>query len=104
MENLPMRKLTLVAIATTFIGGQALAAPVPTATGTVVKGVDQTPILSVRKKRHKRSRMNSGAMSGQPGNPNVPSTAPMQGGATQGSGSMGGGGGMGGAPTTGTSR
>jgi hypothetical protein len=100
-----MRKLTLVAIAAMFIGTQAtIAAPLPAAPGQALKDMDQTPIITVKKKRHKRSRTNSGAMSGQPGNPNAPATAPMQGGASQGSGSMGGGGGMGGAPTTGTSR
>jgi len=100
-----MRKLTLVTVAATFIGAQAtLAAALPTATGQVLKGINETPIITVRKKRHKKSRRSSGGMMGQPGNANTPATAPMQGGATQGSGSMGGGGGMGGAPTTGTSR
>jgi hypothetical protein len=98
-----MRKLSLVATAAMFIATQAaLAAPLPTATGQQIKGMDDSPIISVRKKRHKKSR--GGAMSEQPGNPNAPASAPTQGGATQGSGSMGGGGGMGGAPTTGTSR
>ncbi|MBV8850589.1 MAG: hypothetical protein JOZ16_13505 [Methylobacteriaceae bacterium] len=99
-----MRKLTLIATAAMFIGAQAaLAAPLPTASGPGMKGMNDNPIVSVKhKKRHKKSRM--GGMDGQPGNPNMPAGAPMQGGATQGSGSMGGGGGMGGAPTSGTSR
>jgi hypothetical protein len=59
--------------------------------------MDETPIISVKKKkRHKKSSASSGeSMSSQPGNPNAPATRPMQGGATQGSGSMGGGGGNG---------
>jgi hypothetical protein len=99
-----MRKLTLIATAAMFIGAQAaLAAPLPSATGATMKGMDETPIVSVKKKkRSKRSR--AGSMESQPGNPNMPAGSPTQGGATQGSGSMGGGGGMGGAPTSGTSR
>src|SRR3954454_24887504 len=101
-----MPKLPLIATAVIFIASQAaVAAPLPTASGPQLRGMDETPIISVKKKkRHKRSSASSGQSMGQPGNPNAPSTAPMQGGATQGSGSMGGGGGMGGAPTTGTSR
>jgi hypothetical protein len=102
-----MRKLSLVSTAAIFIATQAaLAAPLPTATGPQIKGMDDAPIISARKKRHKKSRgaMQGDSMRDQPGNPNAPATQPRQGGATQGSGSMGGGGGMGGAPTTGTSR
>ena len=102
-----MRKLPLMAAAVMFIATQAaVAAPLPTATGPQLRGMDETPIISVKKKkRQKKSSASSGeSMSSQPGNPNAPATRPTQGGATQGSGSMGGGGGMGGAPTTGTSR
>jgi hypothetical protein len=98
-----MRKLPLIATAAMFIVTQAVAVPLPSATGPQLRSMHDSPIISVKKKRHKKSRA-SGAMSSQPGNPNAPATQPMQGGATQGSGSMGGGGGMGGAPTTGTSR
>src|SRR4051794_20028134 len=101
-----MRKLPLIATAAMFLAAQAtLAAPLPTATGPQLRGMDQTPIISVKKKkRHKKRGASSDQSMSQPGNPNAPATAPMQGGATQGSGSMGGGGGMGGAPTTGTPR
>ena len=101
-----MRKLPLIATAVMFIATQAaVAAPLPTATRPQLRGMDETPIISVKKKRQKKSSASSGeSMSSQPGNPNAPATQPTQGGATQGSGSMGGGGGMGGAPTTGTSR
>ena len=101
-----MRKLPLIATAAMFLVTQAaVAVPLPSATGLQLRGMGETPIISVKKKkRHKKSSASSGELMSQPGNPNAPATAPMQGGATQGSGSMGGGGGMGGAPTTGTSR
>ena len=100
-----MRKLPLIATAAMFLVTQAaVAVPLPSATGLQLRGMGETPIISVKKKkRHKKSSASSGESMSQPGNPNAPATAPMQGGATQGSGSMGGGG-MGGAPTTGTSR
>jgi hypothetical protein len=106
LEEIPMRKLPLIATAAMFLVTEAaVAVPLPSATGLQLRGMDETPIISVKKKkRHKKSSASSGESMSQPGNPNAPATAPMQGGATQGSGSMGGGGGMGGAPTTGTSR
>jgi hypothetical protein len=57
MRRIAMRKLTLVATAAMFIGAQAaLAAPLPTASGQQLRGID-SPIITIKKKKKMKHGM-----------------------------------------------